>query len=80
MSERERNAQLVGDREGRNVYGWFIAELLTTVSGYLTSVAVNASYSAAGHRTHAASSPVHSPYLDARIVYIRCWVSAWRVH
>lgn len=62
----------MGDREGRNVYGWFIAELLTTVSGYLTSVAVNASYSAAGRRTHAVSSPVHSPYLDARIVYIRC--------
>lgn len=26
-------AQLVGDREGRNVYGWFTAEPLRTVSG-----------------------------------------------
>lgn len=26
-------AQLVGDREGRNVYGWFTAEPLRTESG-----------------------------------------------
>lgn len=79
-------AQLVGDREGRNVYGWFTAEPLRTVSGpgtpdnhWCCSVDRNPAEPISAMET-ACESHSFSDIMTHCIVYIRCCSRAFLAH